>query len=213
MKNMKKILVLALAAVLLVAASVAGTLAYLFDTTTPVENTFTTAGIDIELTETWNAKSNDAVTDNDHWTARLIPGVEYDKDPIVSVIRPETDVEIYLFVKIEKTANLDDLITYTSNLTGWTELVTGSGIYYRTVAADEEAGCGDEDCRAKENPHWHLLTGDKVTVKATLTGADIPDDGTAVNITYTAYACQTATFDDAADAWESGLGQTLPTAP
>ena len=51
MKNMKKILVLALAALLLVAVSVAGTVAYLTATTDPVENTFTAESIEIVIRE------------------------------------------------------------------------------------------------------------------------------------------------------------------
>lgn len=213
MKNMKKILVLALAALLLVAVSVAGTVAYLTAKTDPVTNTFTTAGIEISLTETWNADSKDDTdTENDHWTAQMIPGVEYAKDPIVSVIRPETDVDIYLFVKIEKTGNVDSYIDYASNLTGWTELTNGSGVYYREVSATDAGACTDEDCRAKGNPHWHMLTNDKVTVKSSLVAADIPNAGTNVNIKYTAYACQKAngTSDfSAAEAWD----KVAPTTP
>ncbi|MBR6668131.1 MAG: SipW-dependent-type signal peptide-containing protein, partial [Clostridia bacterium] len=54
MKNTKKILVLALAAVLLVAVSVGGTVAFLQDRTQEIVNTFTTSNIDITLEESKN---------------------------------------------------------------------------------------------------------------------------------------------------------------
>ena len=166
----KKILALALAAVLLVAVTVAGTIAYLVDTTDEVKNTFTTAGIDIDLTE----------TDAD-WTMQMIPGTSKVKDPVVKVIRPETSVDIYLFVKFEETVD-ESVVTYTSNLTetnGW-KLVDGqNNVWWREVKATDET------------IEWHLIAGDKVEVKSTVTA--IPDD--AATMVYTAYAIQTINGD------------------
>lgn len=58
MKNMKKILVLALAALLLVAVSVAGTVAYLTAKTDPVTNTFKPSTLSVTLSEETPASNN-----------------------------------------------------------------------------------------------------------------------------------------------------------
>ena len=63
MKKAKKVLVLLLCAVLLVGASIAGTVAYLTDTDNVVENTFTVGKVVIDLDE---AKVNEyGVKDGD----------------------------------------------------------------------------------------------------------------------------------------------------
>ena len=87
MKTKSKALLLTLCAVLLVAASVLGTMAYLTSTDT-VTNTFTVGKVEIKLDE---AKVNadgipvegaDRVTANSY---KLMPGTTYTKDPTVTV--------------------------------------------------------------------------------------------------------------------------------
>lgn len=87
MKTKSKALLLTLCAVLLVAASVLGTMAYL-TSTAKVENTFTIGKVEIKLDE---AKVNadgipvegaDRVTANSY---KLMPGTTYTKDPTVTV--------------------------------------------------------------------------------------------------------------------------------
>ena len=87
MKTKSKALLLTLCAVLLVAASVLGTMAYLTSTDT-VTNTFTVGKVEIKLDE---AKVNadgipvegaDRVTANSY---KLMPGNTYTKDPTVTV--------------------------------------------------------------------------------------------------------------------------------
>ena len=87
MKTKSKALLLTLCAVLLVAASVMGTMAYLTSTDT-VENTFTVGNVKITLDE---AKVNtdgtpvegaDRVKANEY---KLLPGHTYTKDPTVTV--------------------------------------------------------------------------------------------------------------------------------
>ena len=100
MKSYKKILVLAVAALLLVAVSVGGTLAWLTDKTDPVTNAFAPALVDISLTETWNTASKEN-GELDSWTAKMIPGATYKKDPKVTV---ETGSEkCYLFIEVVET--------------------------------------------------------------------------------------------------------------
>ena len=70
---MKKALFIMLSAALIVCATVAGTLAWLTDTTDPVVNTFTVGDINITLTESKNLD------------LKMVPGRTITKDPKVTV--------------------------------------------------------------------------------------------------------------------------------
>ena len=61
--NMKKILAMMLAVLLIVTATVAGTVAWLMDSTDPVANTFTVGKVDINLEEhSYDTTNNNKVT-------------------------------------------------------------------------------------------------------------------------------------------------------
>lgn len=162
MKN-KKILALALAAVLLVAVGVGGTLAWLADTTEEVKNTFTAAGIDITLEET------EGLVDG-KWEMQMIPGTSKAKNPVVTVEKATT-VDIILFVQFTETVN-EDHLTYTSTLTdvnGWT-YDEQKKVYYRLVSAESvKTGTVVCDLCTDTDLHWHMLAGDEVEVKNTVT--------------------------------------------
>ena len=99
MKKTKAIL-MALCAVLLVAASVMGTLAYLTSTDT-VTNTFTVGKVEITLDEADVNADGTPVQGADRVDANeyhLLPGHTYAKDPIVHVDADSEDC--YLFVKV-----------------------------------------------------------------------------------------------------------------
>ena len=89
MKTKSKALLLTLCAVLLVAASVMGTMAYLTSTDT-VENTFTVGNVKITLdeakvdTDGTPAAPAERVKANSY---KLLPGHTYTKDPTVTVIK------------------------------------------------------------------------------------------------------------------------------
>lgn len=92
MKKTKAIL-MALCAVLLVAASVMGTLAYL-TSTDEVVNTFTVGKVKITLDEAKVGEDGKALADGTRWHPttndpeqeyHLLPGHSYDKDPTVTV--------------------------------------------------------------------------------------------------------------------------------
>lgn len=200
MKTKKKALLTVLCAASLVVGSVFGTYAYLTDTTDEVKNTFTIGNVDITLTETWNADDpNDEDTDNDHWSALLMPGKEYAKDPVVTVTADSEDC--YLFVKFEEKYNtfLDGnetkkVIVFESNLTsanGWTQ---GDGtnipnnVWYRAVN------------KADAKKTWDLINNDKVKVNKDLTNKTMPETDTP-ELIYTAYAIQQEGFTTAEAAW------------
>ena len=83
MKTKSKALLLTLCAVLLVAASVLGTMAYLTSTDT-VTNTFTVGKVEIKLDETdVTNPTGPRVQANSY---KLMPGTTYTKDPTVTVL-------------------------------------------------------------------------------------------------------------------------------
>ncbi len=109
MKNAKKIIGLVLAAVLLVSASVMGTLAYL-TSTDEVTNTFTVGNVAIKLDE---AKANadgsvdDETVRTDANSYKMLPGHEYKKDPTVTVLAGSEESYIRLIVTVNKKTALD----------------------------------------------------------------------------------------------------------
>lgn len=170
-------------------ASIGGTIAWLTDKTAEVKNTFTPAGIEIDLIETMNKDTNDD-GEADAWEAQLIPGKEYMKDPVVSVNGDVTDVDVYLFVKFEEKKNPFTYLKYTSLLKqgeGWTLVEGQTNVWYREVKTTDTAKA------------WHLLKDDKVTVKSELTETQTQTDG--IEMVYTAYAIQTKGFETPALAW------------
>lgn len=199
----KALVVLSLMMVLAVAA-VGGTLAWLTATTTPVVNTFTTAGIDITLIETKNPDGQETIVDGvakpvTNWSAQLVPGKTYTKNPVVSVVRPETDVDIYLFVKFDEVNNTfidanneeQKVLLFTSLLDGnnWTPLAGETNVWYRVVGKDDPT------------ISWNLIAADTVQVNPALTKDKMPASSATPKLTYTAYAIQKEGFADAASAW------------
>ena len=136
-----KTMFMILAVVLIVGISVGGTLAWLTATSGPVVNTFTVGDINITLTET--------TTDY-----KMVPGNTINKDPKVTV--KAGSEACWLFVKIEKSTNLDSFITY-SVANGWTALDGVDGVYYREVSA------------TTADTEFPVLANDRVTVKNTVT--------------------------------------------
>lgn len=93
MKTKRKALLLSLCAVLLVVASVMGTMAYLTSTTGEVKNTFTVGKVAITLDETKVDENGVPVPSTDDKPVarttensyKLIPGSTYTKDPTIHV--------------------------------------------------------------------------------------------------------------------------------
>lgn len=170
--------VLALALVL--GCALGGTVAWLTAQTGPVVNTFTYGDIDIELTE----------TKPENQQAKIIPGVDIEKDPKVTV--KANSEACYLFVKVEQTGNfVDGKVSY-SIADGWTALEGENGVYYREVAATT----ADMD--------FYVLKNNKITVSDELTKGDIQNLSGAnktPKLTFTAYAVQQDGIADAATAW------------
>lgn len=184
-----KLVVAMLAVTLLIGCAIGGTVAWLTDKTTAVTNTFTYGDINIELTETKPTNKQ----------AKIIPGVDIEKDPKVTV--KANSEACWLFVKVEEKGTfVANKVTY-SIADGWTK---GDGtnipenVYYREV----DAVTVDTD--------FAVLEGNKVTVSDTLTKEDIKNITTNPTLTFTAYAVQKDGIADAATAWAKVLTTTKP---
>lgn len=177
--SMKAVTML-LALVLVAGCAIGGTLAWLVDSTDKVENVFTTANIDVILTETFNTDT-DGDNKNDAWKAQMIPGYSYTKDPKVEV--SADSVDCYLFVKFEETNNPSTYLTYTSTLTADNKWTQGNGtdipanVWYRKVMTSDTTRS------------WELLSGNTISVKDTVT-KDNMSAAASATLTYTAYASQ-----------------------
>lgn len=194
-----KVLVLALAMVLLVTATVGGTLAWLTDKTDEVKNVFTTADIGVTLVETFNTDTNNDQKP-DTWRAQLVPGYSYVKDPVVTV--KADSVDCWLFVKFEETNTPSTYLTYTSTLTTTNDWTQGDGtnipsnVWYREVTSSDKDqswylldGVHEDGCNKGDDCTCKFADG-KVTVKDSLTKSSMPADNATPQLTYTAYAFQ-----------------------
>ena len=116
MKNSKlrKVLLLACSAVLLVCLSVGATFAYLTSTTENVVNTFTVGKVAIDLNESKvdlngvPVPSANPVKANDY---KLMPGHTYTKDPTVTVKADSEDCYIRAFVTVSMSDKFDELFS------------------------------------------------------------------------------------------------------
>lgn len=96
MKSVKKSLLLVLCAVLIVTASVLGTLAYLTDQET-VTNTFTVGQVQIDLNES-DVDKDGSTKENDY---HLVPGQTYTKDPTVTIKANSEPSFVRMFVTVQ----------------------------------------------------------------------------------------------------------------
>ena len=173
MKKAKKILSLLLCAVLLVAASVAGTLAYLTDNDTTT-NTFTVGKVDIELQEYEVDPQTGKKTETQTVVQKLedlelVPGRTIEKNPFITVASDSESC--WLFVKIEN--NLGNAVTITG-MGDWTPVAGHDGYYMYNKIVDAGA---------------KIDVFKSVTVATTQTQATL-DAITSKNIVITAYAVQ-----------------------
>lgn len=180
-----KTFVAMLALVLVIGCAVGGTVAWLVSSTNAVVNTFTYGDINITLGETTGSNYT------------IIPGVNIEKDPKVTV---KKDSEAcWLFVKVEEEGTfVANKVTY-SIADGWTK---GDGtkipanVYYRAVDA------------VKADTDFAVLKDNKIYVSEDLSKSDIQSITTKPTLTFTAYAVQKDGIDDAAIAWAKAVPTT-----
>lgn len=108
MKTKSKALLLTLCAVLLVAASVLGTMAYLTSTDT-VTNTFTVGKVEIKLDETDVTDPNGPRVKANSY--KLMPGTTYTKDPTVTVLKGSEESYVRMKVTFNNATEIIALCT------------------------------------------------------------------------------------------------------
>lgn len=195
MKKTRKALLLGVCAVLLVTASVLGTMAYL-TSTDAVTNTFTVGNVTITLDE---AKVNPdgtpvagaaRVKENAY---KLMPGSTYTKDPTVHVAAGSEDC--YVFVKVENgIANLeaggDFTIANQITTKGWAPLDGVANVYYQKYE--------------NQNTDKDLVVFEKFIILNDANTKTEWNNITNAQVKITAYAIQADGFDTAKAAWDAG---------
>ena len=184
----KKLAIMLASLVLVLCTVIGGTLAWLVTETDPVVNTFTYGDINITLTET-DTGDNDNNPNSNKYV--MVPGHTITKDPKVTVLANSEDA--WLFVKLEKTANFDDFMTY-EIADGWTELKGNPGVYYRVVD------------KADADAEYYAIEDNTVNVKGEVTkemlnALDANGASNYPKLTVTAYAVQKANIGTVAEAW------------
>lgn len=202
MKKAKKIVALLLCAVLLIGASVAGTLAFLTSKAT-VTNSFTVGkvvlgedgkgGLDEAKVDEYGVADSTAarVTEN---TYKLIPGHTYTKDPTVHV--GANSEACWLFVKVENgIADIEAATTtgegaYTKIAeqvvaNGWTKLNGETNIYYKEAAKTGDTGA-DYVVFGNFRLATNAVVSNYASAKITVTAYAIQKDGLTVTEAWTA---------------------------
>ena len=214
MKTAKKAMLMTLCAIILVVATVFGTMAYL-TASDEVKNTFTVGNVAIKLDE---AKANTAgslvegaarVKGNEY---KLLPGHTYNKDPMVTVLNGSEASYIKMTVTFSKANELDAIFAPTgADLTS---------IFKGYDAANWTAKGNTKDATANTRTYefWYkeavgAPTAD-VALDALFDSITVPDSITkeqlatieGMTITVNAYAIQADGFATADAAWEAFEG-------
>ena len=187
MKKTKKVLILGLCAVLLVAASVLGTMAYLTDTKS-VTNTFTVGNVAITLDELDVDNSTENAERDTANQYHLLPGKTYTKDPTIHVQTSSEDC--FLFVKVENgiSAIEDSTKTVKSQMStnGWTAVDEAKGIYvYGSLDTPRKV--------EKSNTVTDVKVFDEFTIAGTVNNTTL-EANKDNSIVVTAYAIQADGF-------------------
>ena len=191
---MKKTLTVLLALVLVIAMSVAGTMAYLTSTTDTVTNSFTVGNVTITLDEAkvdaYGKLDTTATARVKENTYKLIPGHEYTKDPTVHVATGSEDC--WLFVQVvngisglEAGSVAGGYQTIAEQMTahGWTAVENATDVY----AYNTKVSAGTD---------VHVFDQFKIDGKANV--STVTEN---TKITIKAYAVQADNFDSPAAAW------------
>ena len=187
MKTTKKVILLAVCALLLVVATVLGTLAY-FTSEDNVLNTFTVGQISITLDE-GKLSSDGKTIDKSAGRVKknaynVVPGRTYEKDPTLHVDASSENAWLFIELKngisnIESDAPGDKNIAAQILDNGWTLLSGTSNVYYRLYNKDDSVY------------DYALFT--KFTVDDDMKPSDLAKDAV---IEINAYAIQLDGFED-----------------
>lgn len=216
MKTRSKALLLTLCAVVLVIATVFGTMAYL-TSTDEVQNTFTVGQVKITLDE---AKVNpdgtlvykedgqtpvDRVSTNSY---KLLPGHTYNKDPMVTVLKGSEPSYVKMTVTFSKANELDAI--FAPDGANLTSIFNG----YDATNWIAKGNTKDATADTRTYEFWYKETVsapdadvpldalfDSITVPGEITNEQLATiEG--MTITVNAYAIQADGFANADEAWE-----------
>lgn len=218
MQTTNKVLLMLLCAVVPVAGSVFGTMAYLTDNDAAT-NTFTVGQVHMKLDEakvnpdgTYVTDNSNRVTENEY---HLIPGHTYIKDPTIHISDDSEDC--YLFVRVEnsirniETNEEGKTIAEQMEDLGWVA-VDGATDIYVLAKGEGEADYTYTVSKGAEVEVFKnfIIDGDKVVNVPD--GETVPDGKVdltpyaAATVKVTAYAVQAAGFDTSLDAWKATFG-------
>lgn len=209
MKKTSKALLLMLCAVLLVAASVLGTMAYL-TSTDKVVNTFTVGEVQIKLDEAKANPDGTLVPNADRVDAnsyKLLPGHTYNKDPMVTVLKDSESAYIKMTVTFSKAAELDAI--FAPNGANMTSIFNGydsNNWIYKGNTENTAANTRTYEFWYKEAvaaPTTDVALDalfDSITVPGRITNDQL-ETIKGMTITVNAYAIQADGFANAEAAW------------
>lgn len=209
MKAAKKAMLMTLCAIILVVATVFGTMAYL-TSTDEVVNTFTVGNVAIKLDE---AKVNpdgsrvegaDRVKENSY---KLLPGHTYNKDPMVTLLAGSETSYVKMTVTFSKANELDAI--FAPNGADLTSIFNG----YDAANWIAKGSTKDATANTRTYEFWYKeavdaptadvaldALFDSITVPGTITKGQL-DTIKGLTITVNAYAIQADGFANADAAW------------
>lgn len=205
-----KVLTLTLCAVLLVTASVIGTLAYLTSQDTVI-NTFTVGKVNIILDETDvtpDGKPIDGAARVKENSYHLVPGNTYKKDPRMTVLKGSEESYVRMLVTVNCMKELDNAFApETADLTTIFNGYDASNWVYKKVIRDANTNTVTYEFRYKEkvSPNANENTVldalfDSITVPSYFNSDDM-SSLKDLKITVIGHAIQATGFDDADAAW------------
>ena len=211
MKTAKKAMLMTLCAIILVVATVFGTMAYLTSTDT-VTNTFTVGNVAIKLDEAKVGTDGKALTGADATRVKensykLLPGHVYDKDPTVTVLAGSEESYVRMKVTFSKANELDAI--FAPNGADLTSIFNG----YDAANWIAKGNTKDATANTRTYEFWYKeavgaptadvaldALFDSITVPGSITKEQLATiEG--LTITVNAYAIQADGFDDADAAW------------
>ncbi len=216
MKTGKKALLMTLCAVLLIVASVMGTVAYLTDDD-KVVNTFTVGNVDIKLDEAKANSDGSVVTGDEAGRVqankyKLLPGHTYNKDPMVTVVKGSESSYVKMTVTFSKAKELDAIFAptgaeLTSIFNGYDEntwLYKGNKEDTANNTRTYEFWYKDTVAAPTADVALDALF-DSITVPGFITNEQL-ETIEGMTITVNAYAIQADGFTTADAAWEAYAG-------
>ena len=211
MKTKSKALLLTLCAVLLVAASVLGTMAFL-TSNDEVVNTFTVGSVAIELDEATANPDGSLVEGAARVKVnsyKLLPGHTYNKDPMVTVLKGSEDSYIKMTVTFSKARELDAIFDPNgATLTSIFNSYDSTNWIYKGNTENDNMNTRTYEFWYKETvgaPTADVALDalfDSITVPGSITNEQLATiEG--MTITVNAYAIQADGFANAEAAWDA----------